>query len=89
MMTFGDLGLCAYSTYMSLSEIISLAAVVLSIGTNVGLYVHLSSVMNSRFDSVDRKFENVDRKFESVERRLEMIQADIHGMDLRISKLES
>jgi hypothetical protein len=67
---------------MTLSEIVALGAVVLSITTNVALYVHLSSVMNSRFDSVDRKFE-------SVEGRLEMIQGDIHAMDLRISKIES
>ena len=65
---------------MTINEIVALAAVLLSIGTNVALYVHLSSVMNSRFDGMDRKFENVDRKFEnvarnfeSVDRRLEMI----------------
>jgi hypothetical protein len=58
---------------MTLSEIVSLAAVVLSIGTNVALYVHLSSVMNTRF--------------ESVERRLEMIQGSIHELDVRVTKL--
>jgi len=62
---------------MTINEIVALAAVLLSVGTNVALYVHL---MNSRFDGMDRKFENVDRKFEnvarnfeSVDRRLEMI----------------
>jgi hypothetical protein len=74
---------------MTLNEIVALAAVVLSIGTNVGLYIHLSSVMNSRFDSVDRKFESVDRKFESIERRLGMIQGDTHQMDLRLTKIEA
>jgi hypothetical protein len=67
---------------MTLNEIIALASVVLSIGTNIGLYIHLSSTMNSRFDSVDRHFE-------SVERRLEMIQGDTHQMDLRLTKIEA
>jgi hypothetical protein len=66
---------------MTLNEIVALASVVLSIGTNIGLYIHLSSTMNSRFDSVDRKFE-------SVERRLEMIQGSLHEMDIRMTKLE-
>jgi len=56
---------------MTINEIVALASVVISIGTNIALYVHLSSTMNARFD-------NVDRKFESVERRLEMIQGDTH-----------
>ncbi len=67
---------------MTISEIVAVGAVVLSIGTNVALYVHLSSTMNSRFDSVDRHFE-------SVERRLEMIQGDTHHMDVRLTKLET
>jgi hypothetical protein len=66
---------------MTISEIIALASVILSIGTNIGLYIHLSSTMNSRFDSVDRKFE-------SIERRLELIQGDTHHMDIRMTKLE-
>lgn len=70
---------------MTLSEIIALASVVLSIGTNVGLYIHLSSVMNSRFDAVTRDANSFR---ESVERRLELIQGDLHNMDLRLTKLE-
>jgi len=66
---------------MTLNEIVALAPVVLSIGTNIGLYIHLSSTMNTRFDSVDRKFE-------SIERRLELIQGDTHQMDIRLTKLE-
>jgi len=66
---------------MTINEIVALASVVISIGTNIALYVHLSSTMNARFD-------NVDRKFESVERRLEMIQGDTHQMDLRLTRLE-
>lgn len=42
---------------MTVSEIAAIEAVVLSVGTNVALYVHLSGVMNSRFDSVDRRLE--------------------------------
>ncbi len=67
---------------MGLSEVVAIGAVVLSLGTNIGLYVHLSPVMNSRFDAVDRKFE-------SMERRLEMIMGNTHEIDLRVSKLES
>jgi hypothetical protein len=60
---------------MTISELVALVAVVLSVGTNVGLYIHLSSVVNSRFDS--------------VERRLEMIQGATHDMDIRLTKLEA
>jgi hypothetical protein len=66
---------------MSISEIVALASVLISVGMNIGLYIHLSSTMNARFDSVDRKFD-------SIERRLEMIQGDTHQMDIRLTKLE-
>jgi hypothetical protein len=59
---------------MTISEIVALASVLVSVGMNVGLYVHLSAVMNSRFDS--------------VERRLELIQGDTHHLDIRLTKLE-
>ena len=76
---------------MTINEIVALSVMLLS-GTNVALYGRLSSVMNGRFDSVERKFEtnfeNVDRKFESVERRLETIQGSLHEMDVRLTKLE-
>jgi len=60
---------------MTINEIVALAAVVISIGTNFALYVHLSSVMNSRFDS--------------VERRLELIQGNTHDLDIRLTKVEA
>jgi hypothetical protein len=59
---------------MTISEIIALGAVVLSVGTNVALYVHLSSTMNTRFDS--------------VERRLEMLTGSMHEIDTRLTKME-
>ena len=59
---------------MTIGEIVALASVLISVGMNVGLYVHLSAVMNSRFDS--------------VERRLELIQGDTHQLDIRLTKLE-
>jgi len=59
---------------MTIGEIVALASVLISVGMNVGLYVHLSAVMNSRFDS--------------VERRLELIQGDTHKLDIRLTKLE-
>jgi hypothetical protein len=49
---------------MPINDIVALTAVVISICTNVGLYVHLSSTMNSRFDSMDRKFESMERRFD-------------------------
>lgn len=55
---------------VTISEVAALAAVVLSIGTNVGLYIHLSSTMNTRFDTMESKLNS---KFASIERRLEMI----------------
>lgn len=60
---------------MTLAEIIALASVVISIGTNIGLYIHLSSVVHTRFDS--------------VERRLEFMQGDLHNLDIRLTKLEA
>ena len=66
---------------MTISEIAALAAVILSVGTNVALYIHLSQTFNARFDSLNSRFD-------SIERRLEMIQGDLHQMDIRLSKLE-
>ena len=71
--------------HMNISEIVALAGVVLSMGTNIGLYIHLSSVMNTRFDSAERK---ADARHESIERRLELMQGDLHQMDLRLTKME-
>ncbi|HEX5226164.1 MAG TPA: hypothetical protein VFW44_00575 [Bryobacteraceae bacterium] len=59
---------------MTLAEMIALASVVISIETNVGLYIHLSGVMHGRFDS--------------VERRLELMQGSLHELDVRLTKLE-
>jgi hypothetical protein len=70
---------------MTISEIVALASVLISVGMNIGLYIHLSATMNSRFDSIERR---MDGRFDSIERRLEMIQGDTHQMDIRISKLE-
>jgi hypothetical protein len=66
---------------MTISDSVTLSAVLLSVGANLALYVRLSSVMNRRFDGVDRKFE-------SVERRLETIQSSARNMDVRLTKLE-
>ena len=85
--------------HVTISEIVALAAVVLSVGTNMALYIHLSAIMNARFDSlistmdnrfnsVDARFNSVDARFDSIERRLELIQGDLHQMDIRLSKLE-
>lgn len=70
---------------MTLSEIVALSSVVISIGTNVALYIHLSSTVNARFDASERR---IDARFDSIEHRLEMIQGDTHNMDIRITRLE-
>ncbi len=49
---------------MTINEVAALTAVILSVGTNVALYIHLSQTMNNRFDS--------------LERRLDLIQGDTH-----------
>jgi len=71
---------------------VALASVVIAISTNVALYIHVSSTMNSRFDAADRRTDRLEQKmdarFDSVERRLEMIQGDMHSMDIRLTKLE-
>ena len=81
---------------MTINEIAALAAVILSIGTIVALYIHLSQTMNTRFESIsatmNTRFESItatmNTRFESVDRRLELIQGDLHHMDLRLSKSE-
>ena len=81
---------------MELNDIVALASVVIAIATNIGLYIHLSSTMNSRLDSmnssVNARFDSMDRKiaggFESVERRLELVQGSLHEMNMCLTKLE-
>ena len=59
---------------MTLAEVLALASVVISIGTNISLYIHLSSVVNTRFDS--------------IERRLELMQGALHELDVRLTRME-
>lgn len=59
----------------------SLAAALIGIGMNVGLYIHLGSTMNSRFDAVDRKFE-------SVERRFDVLLGKVVEVDNRLTRVE-
>ena len=58
---------------MTISEVVALAGVIISIGANVGIYIHLTSVMNNRFDS--------------VEQRLELLAGGLHEIDNRLVKL--
>ena len=59
---------------MTINEIAALAAVILSIGTNVALYIHLSATMNSRFDSVDRRLEVLTGKVLDIDNRVTRIE---------------
>ena len=70
---------------MTLAEMIALASVVISIGTNVGIYIHLSSVTHTRFDGVERR---MDTRFDGVEQRLQLMQGALHDLDVRLTKLE-
>ena len=59
---------------MTINEIAALTAVILSIGTNVALYIHLSATMNSRFDSVDRRLEVLTGKVVDIDNRVTRIE---------------
>lgn len=47
---------------MTLSEMVALSSVAIGIGTNVALYLHLSSTVNTGFDAQERR---IDSCFES------------------------
>jgi prefoldin subunit 5 len=66
---------------LTINEIVALASVIVSIGTNVALYTHLSAVMNSRFESVDRHFE-------SLERRSDVMLGKVVEIDNRLTRVE-
>ena len=63
---------------MTLSDIVTLASLTITIGTNVALYIHLSSTLTS----------TINTRFDLVERRLEMIEGDTQQMDIRLTRLE-
>jgi hypothetical protein len=54
---------------MTIMEIVAVAAVVIGIGTNVALYTLLSSAMNSRFDSLERRLELIQERIAKAEPR--------------------
>jgi hypothetical protein len=73
---------------MTISEIVtlaSLAAALIGIGTNVGLYILLSSTVNSRFDSFERK---TDARFDSIERRFDVMLSKVIEIDNRLTRVE-
>jgi hypothetical protein len=59
---------------MTINDIVALAAVVISIGTNVALYIHLSSTMNGRFDLADRRSDVVLGKVIEIDNRLTRVE---------------
>jgi hypothetical protein len=59
---------------MTINEIVALASVVISIGTNVALYIHLSSIMNTRFDLIERRFEVMLGKVIEIDNRLTRVE---------------
>lgn len=59
---------------MTINEIVSALAVVLSVGTNVALYVHLSARMEARFERMESRME---ARFEASDRRAEARNQDL------------
>lgn len=53
----------------------------IGIGVNVVLYVHLSSVMNSRFGSVDNRFDAMEHSFE-------VLTGKVIDIDNRLTRIE-
>jgi hypothetical protein len=66
---------------LTINEIVALASVIVSIGTNVALYVHLSSTMNARFDTFERRFD-------SLERRFDVMLGKVIEIDNRLTRVE-
>jgi hypothetical protein len=59
---------------LAINDIVALAAVVIAISTNVVLYVHLSSTMNTRFDLIERRFETMLGKLVEIDNRLTRVE---------------
>jgi hypothetical protein len=63
---------------LTLDAIVALASVIISIGANTALYIHLSSTlsatMNSRFDSLERRFDVLLGKVVEIDNRLTRVE---------------
>jgi hypothetical protein len=59
---------------LAINDIVALAAVVIAISTNVVLYVHLSSTMNTRFDSLERRSDVMLGKVVEIDNRLTRVE---------------
>jgi prefoldin subunit 5 len=63
---------------LTINEIVALASVIVSIGTNVALYTHLSTTlnatMNSRFESLERRFDMMLGKMVEIDNRLTRVE---------------
>jgi hypothetical protein len=66
---------------LTIPDIVAFASVVISIGTNAALYIHLSSTMNARFDSFERRFD-------SLERRFDVLLGKVIEIDNRLTRVE-
>jgi hypothetical protein len=59
---------------LPVNDIVALASVVIAISTNVVLYIHLSSTMNTRFDSIERRFDVMLGKVIEIDNRLTRVE---------------
>jgi len=59
---------------------------------NTGLFIHLSSTMNTRFaaleSKMDSRFERVDSRFERVDSRFDTLMGKVIEIDNRLTRVE-
>ncbi|HEX4134307.1 MAG TPA: hypothetical protein VHY84_06780 [Bryobacteraceae bacterium] len=60
---------------MTINEIVAPASVIVSIGTNVALYTHLSATTNMRFDSFERRFDSFEHRIDLMLSKMVTIEA--------------
>jgi hypothetical protein len=70
---------------LTINEIVALASVIVSIGTNVALYIHLSTTLNA---TMNARFDSFERRFESLERRFDVMLGKVVEIDNRLTRVE-
>ncbi|HDR1273185.1 TPA: hypothetical protein QB284_002125, partial [Pasteurella multocida] len=52
------------------------------------VYSNIDGKLESRFVKIDEKFTQVDQRFQQVDQRFQQIENKIHGIDIRLTKVE-
>jgi hypothetical protein len=55
---------------------------------NTGLFIHLSSTMNSRFEHIEARFEHMEARFERVDQRFDTLMGKVIEIDNRLIRVE-